>query len=107
MGKNYIDIENDRGEPLRYRKHTNGRGLIAHGAKVHPSAIIEAGAYVEPGFRSPRAHTSDAASGSKRTLSSAPRPTSRHTRTSVRVPRSARERRSACGRTSAPAHGSP
>ena len=46
---NYVDIENDRGELLRYRKHVNGRGLIAHGAKVHPSAIVEAGAYVEPG----------------------------------------------------------
>ena len=36
---------------LRYRKHVNGRGLIAHGAKVHPSAIVEAGAYVEPGVQ--------------------------------------------------------
>ena len=26
VGKNYIDIENDRGETLRYRKHVNGRG---------------------------------------------------------------------------------
>src|SRR4051812_28295288 len=51
VGKNYVDIENDRGESLRYRKHTNGRGLIAHGAKVHPSAIVEAGAYVEPGVQ--------------------------------------------------------
>ena len=51
MGKNYIDIENDRGETLRYRKHTNGRGLIANGAKVHPTAVVEAGAYVEPGVQ--------------------------------------------------------
>jgi NDP-sugar pyrophosphorylase family protein len=51
VGKNYVDIENDRGESLRYRKHSNGRGLIAHGAKVHPSAIVEAGAYVEPGVQ--------------------------------------------------------
>ena len=42
MGKNYVDIENDHGETLRYRKHSNGRGLIAHGAKVHPTAVIEA-----------------------------------------------------------------
>src|SRR5690349_564796 len=51
VGKNYIDIENDQGETLRYRKHVNGRGLIAHGAKVHPSAVVEAGAYVEPGVQ--------------------------------------------------------
>ena len=51
MGKNYVDIENDHGETLRYRKHANGRGLIAHGAKVHPTAIVESGAYVEPGVR--------------------------------------------------------
>ena len=51
MGKNYVDIENDRGEVLRYRKHANGRGLIAHGAKVHPTATVELGAYVEPGVR--------------------------------------------------------
>ncbi|NKF32519.1 transferase, partial [Pseudomonas sp. BGM005] len=25
MGKNYIDIENDQGATLRYRKHANGR----------------------------------------------------------------------------------
>ena len=49
VGKNYVDIENDRGDTLRYRKHANGRGLIAHGAKVHPTAVVEAGAYVEPG----------------------------------------------------------
>ena len=51
VGKNYVDIENDHGETLRYRKHANGRGLIAHGAKVHPTAIVEAGAYVEPGVQ--------------------------------------------------------
>ena len=51
VGKNYVDIENDRGETLRYRKHANGRGMVAHGAKVHPSAIVEAGAYVEPGVQ--------------------------------------------------------
>ena len=51
VGKNYVDIENDRGEMLRYRKHANGRGLVAHGAKVHPSAIVETGAYVEPGVQ--------------------------------------------------------
>ena len=51
MGKNYVDIENDRGETLRYRKHANGRGLIAHGAKVHPTALVETGAYVEPGVQ--------------------------------------------------------
>ncbi len=51
MGKNYIDIENDHGEMLRYRKHVNGRGLVAHGAKVHPSALVENGAYVEPGVQ--------------------------------------------------------
>ena len=38
MGKNYVDIEDDQGKTLRYRKHVNGRGLIAHGAKVHPQA---------------------------------------------------------------------
>ena len=51
VGKNYIDIENDHGETLRYRKHVNGRGLVAHGAKVHPSALVENGAYVEPGVQ--------------------------------------------------------
>ena len=51
MGKNYVDIEDGRGGTLRYRKHANGRGLIAHGAKVHPQAIVEAGAYVEPGAK--------------------------------------------------------
>ena len=51
VGKNYVDIENDRGETLRYRKHVNGRGLIAHGARVHPTAVVEAGAYVEPGVQ--------------------------------------------------------
>ena len=51
MGKNYVDIENDQGATLRYRKHANGRGLVAHGAKVHPKAHIEAGAYIEPGAR--------------------------------------------------------
>ena len=51
VGKNYVDIENDRGETLRYRKHANGRGLIANGAKVHANAVIEAGAYVEPGVK--------------------------------------------------------
>ncbi|EED6225896.1 transferase, partial [Salmonella enterica subsp. enterica serovar Haifa] len=51
MGKNYVDIENDHGATLRYRKHANGRGLVAHGAKVHPKAHIEAGAYIEPGAR--------------------------------------------------------
>ena len=51
MGKNYVDIEDDRGETLRYRKHVNGRGLIANGAKVHASAVVEAGAYIEPGVQ--------------------------------------------------------
>jgi len=49
VGKNYVDIEKESGETLRYRKHVNGRGLIAHGAKVHPTAVVETGAYVEPG----------------------------------------------------------
>ena len=49
MGKNYVDIEDDQGRTLRYRKHVNGRGLIANGAKVHASALVEAGAYIEPG----------------------------------------------------------
>ena len=43
MGKNYVDIEDDQGRTLRYRKHVNGRGLIANGAKVHASALVEAG----------------------------------------------------------------
>ena len=34
VGKNYVDIENDQGATLRYRKHANGRGLVAHGAKA-------------------------------------------------------------------------
>ena len=51
MGKNYVDIEDDQGKTLRYRKHVNGRGLIANGAKVHATALVEAGAYVEPGVQ--------------------------------------------------------
>lgn len=66
MGKNYVDIENDQGATLRYRKHANGRGLVAHGAKVHPKAHVEAGAYIEPGARIGAGRPSPAARGSNR-----------------------------------------
>lgn len=49
VSKNYVDIEFDDGTVLRYRKHANGRGLVAHGAKVHADAFVAPNAYIEPG----------------------------------------------------------
>ena len=52
MGKNYIDIDDDQGGTLRYRKHANGRGTV-HGGIVSgwvDSALGYATAtVVEPG----------------------------------------------------------
>ena len=39
MGKNYVDIENDRGETLRYRKHVNG---FLRGTRGAEAALLQA-----------------------------------------------------------------
>ena len=67
MGKNYVDIENERGETLRYRKHVNGRGLIANGARFTRAPSSKRARMSSPVFRSPQAPTWAVACGSSRT----------------------------------------
>ena len=55
--KVFEDFENEDGSITRYRKHLNGRGRVAAGATVDPSAFIDATAYVEEGAEVARAVT--------------------------------------------------
>ncbi|MRG59412.1 transferase [Agromyces sp. CFH 90414] len=49
VGIHYVEFEDDAGVLRRYRKHPNGRGLVATTAKVDPSAFVDPTAYVDPG----------------------------------------------------------
>ena len=49
MGISYVEFEDDAGVLRRYRKHVNGRGLVATTAKVDPTAFVDPTAYVDPG----------------------------------------------------------
>ena len=44
-----IEVERPDGTVTRYRRHPNGRGLVAVGAEVHGTALVANGAYIEPG----------------------------------------------------------
>jgi acetyltransferase-like isoleucine patch superfamily enzyme len=45
------EFEDEAGVVTKYRRHLNGRGRVASGAKVHPSAFVESSAYVEADAR--------------------------------------------------------
>ncbi|MCU1514344.1 MAG: pglD, partial [Microbacteriaceae bacterium] len=47
MSRVVEEIENEFGEAIRYRRHTNGRGMIAVGAHVDESAFVDSNTYVE------------------------------------------------------------
>ncbi len=47
--KRYEDLEKDDGTVVRYRRHENGDGLVAAGARVDPSAFVASTAWVDPG----------------------------------------------------------
>lgn len=44
-----LEIEREDGTTTKYRRHANGRGFVAVGADVHPTALVSRGAYVESG----------------------------------------------------------
>jgi UDP-3-O-[3-hydroxymyristoyl] glucosamine N-acyltransferase len=50
MGKQFEEFE-DGGVVLKYRRHSNGRGLVAMSAKADPSAFIAPTAYIESDAR--------------------------------------------------------
>ena len=41
MGISYVEFEDEAGVLRRYRKHVNGRGLVATTAKVDPTAFVD------------------------------------------------------------------
>ncbi|RXZ67221.1 hypothetical protein ESP51_18680 [Agromyces albus] len=49
VGISYVEFEDEAGVLRRYRKHVNGRGLVATTAKVDPTAFVDPTAYVDPG----------------------------------------------------------
>ena len=49
MGITYVEFEDEAGVLRRYRKHVNGRGLVATTAKVDKTAFVDPTAYVDPG----------------------------------------------------------
>ena len=49
MGISYVEFEDEAGVLRRYRKHVNGRGLVATTANVDPTAFVDPTAYVDPG----------------------------------------------------------
>ncbi|QEO14865.1 hypothetical protein FLP10_10925 [Agromyces intestinalis] len=49
VGISYVEFEDENGVLRRYRKHVNGRGLVATTAKVDPTAFVDPTAYVDPG----------------------------------------------------------
>ncbi len=49
VGITYVEFEDEAGTLRRYRKHVNGRGLVATTAKVDPTAFVDPTAYVDPG----------------------------------------------------------
>ncbi|ARJ05863.1 hypothetical protein B5808_11980 [Cnuibacter physcomitrellae] len=51
VSRTFVEIEGDRGQVSRYRKHVNGKGLVAVGAEVDPSAYVHPTSYVETGAR--------------------------------------------------------
>ena len=55
VGISYVEFEDEAGITRRYRKHVNGRGLVATTAKVDPTAFVDPKAYVDPGAEVQRA----------------------------------------------------
>ena len=51
------EIEDEFGNVTRYRRHPNGRGLVATTATVDPTAFLAASVYVEPGAQVGRSAT--------------------------------------------------
>jgi len=49
VGITYVEFEDEAGVLRRYRKHVNGRGLVATTAKVDKTAFVDPTAYVDPG----------------------------------------------------------
>jgi hypothetical protein len=49
VGISYVEFEDEAGVLRRYRKHANGRGLVATTAKVDATAFVDPTAYVDPG----------------------------------------------------------
>src|SRR4051812_28739462 len=50
MGKQFEEFEDD-GVVLKYRRHSNGRGLVAMTAKADPTAFVAPSAYIEADSR--------------------------------------------------------
>src|SRR3954462_10736182 len=50
MGKQFEEFE-DGGVVLKYRRHSNGRGLVAMTAKADPTAYVAPTAYIEADSR--------------------------------------------------------
>ena len=48
VGISYVEFEDEAGILRRYRKHVNGRGLVATTAKVDATAFVDPTAYVDP-----------------------------------------------------------
>ncbi|TFC57833.1 hypothetical protein E3O62_11680 [Cryobacterium sp. TMT2-15-1] len=42
-----VEVELEKGEVTKYRRHENGRGLVSPGAQVNPSAYVSSATYVE------------------------------------------------------------
>ncbi|RXZ47012.1 hypothetical protein ESO86_09815 [Agromyces binzhouensis] len=57
VGISYVEFEDDAGILRRYRKHVNGRGLVATTAKVDATAFVDPTAYVDPGAEVQRGAT--------------------------------------------------
>ena len=47
MARMSVEVELEKGEVTRYRRHENGRGLVSPSAKVNPSAYVSSTTYVE------------------------------------------------------------
>ena len=47
MARMSVDVELEKGEVSKYRRHENGRGLVSPSARVNPSAYVSSAAYVE------------------------------------------------------------
>ena len=70
MGISYVEFEDEAGVLRRYRKHVNGRGLVATTAKVDPTAFVDPTAYVDPGAEVQRGAQIGPVDGSTATPSS-------------------------------------
>lgn len=57
VGISYVEFEDEAGILRRYRKHVNGRGLVATTAKVDATAFVDPTAYVDPGAEVQRGAT--------------------------------------------------